>query len=349
MKYRKLGKTNENVSLIGLGTMTWGEQNTEAEAHEQIDYALTQGINLIDVAEMYPVPPKPETQGRTESYIGTWFAKTGRRKDLFLATKIAGPSRQAGRPGHIRDGKTRHDLKNLNLAIDASLKRLQTDYVDLYQLHWPDRPAAVFGIREYPWADDPDTIPIEETLQGLVELVKSGKVRYVGVSNETPWGLSQFIKYADKLGLPRIVSIQNPYSLLNRLYEGGLSEFSHREEIGLLAYSPLAFGILTGKYLHGAIPPKSRLALFQRFGRYSKPQATEVVEHYVNLAKKHRITPAQLALAFVNSRPFVASNLIGATTLEQLKENISSIEITLSDEVIAEINEIHSRYPNPTP
>jgi len=255
LKYRKLGRTDLDVSLIGLGTMTWGEQNTEADAHAQLDYALERGVNLVDTAEMYPVPPKAETQGRTETYIGTWLAKTGRRQDIVLASKVAGPVRDPKRPGHIRDGKTFLDRKNLTAALDASLKRLQTDYLDLYQLHWPDRTTNTFGQLAYPWVDDAHTVPIAETLEVLQDFVRAGKVRHVGVSNETPWGLGQFVKHAEA-GLPRVASIQNPYSLLNRVYEIGLAEFAHREQVGLLAYSPLAMGVLAGKYLMAPAPPR---------------------------------------------------------------------------------------------
>jgi len=349
LKYRKLGRTDLEVSLIGLGTMTWGEQNTEAEAHEQLDYALAQGVNLVDAAEMYPVPPKPETQGLTERYIGTWLARTGRRHEIVLASKVAGPVRDPKRPGHIRDGKTFLDRKNLTEALDASLKRLQTDYLDLYQLHWPDRTTATFGKLEYPWVEDAHTVPIEETLAVLQDFVRAGKVRHVGVSNETPWGVAQFLKASENLGLPRIAAIQNPYSLLNRVFEIGLSEFTHHEQVGLLAYSPLAMGVLSGKYLDGARPEKARLTLYTRFDRYSSPQTEAATQAYVALARQHGLSPAQLALAWVNQRPFVTSNLIGATTIAQLKENIESVDVTLSDEVLAGIEAIHKRHPNPAP
>jgi aryl-alcohol dehydrogenase-like predicted oxidoreductase len=350
MKYRKLGHTDVDVSLIGLGTMTWGEQNSEADAHAQIDHALAAGVNLIDAAEMYPVPPRPETQGRTEAYIGTWLARhRAERGKIVLATKIAGPARQPHNPRHIRGEGNQFDRANLNAAIDDSLKRLQTDYVDLYQLHWPDRSTMTFGRPAYPYLDDDYTVPIEETLEALGELVKAGKIRYVGVSNETPWGVAQFLRAAEKAGLPRIVSIQNPYSLVNRTYETGLSEFTHKEGVGLLAYSPLAFGWLTGKYEGGARPEGARITLFERFQRYSKPQAIAATSAYVALAKRHGLTPAQLALAFVNGRPFTTSTLIGATTMEQLKENIGSVDIELSEEILAEIDALHERQPNPAP
>lgn len=349
MKTRKLGRTDLDVSLIGLGTMTWGEQNSEAEAHQQLDYALSRGVNLVDVAEMYPVPPKPETQGLTETYIGTWLARTKRRQDIVLASKVAGPVRDPKRPGHIRDGKTFLDRKNLTEALDASLKRLQTDYLDLYQLHWPDRTTATFGQLNYPWVQDEHTVPIEETLSVLQDFVRAGKVRHVGVSNETPWGLSQFLRHADTQDLPRVVSIQNAYSLLNRVFEIGLSEFTHHEGVGLLAYSPLAMGMLCGKYLNGARPEGARLTRYTRFTRYSNPQAEAATAEYVALAREHGVSPTHMALAWVNQRPFVTSNLIGATTLEQLKENIDSVDVTLSTELLKAIDAIHVRYPNPAP
>ncbi|OZI40958.1 NADP(H)-dependent aldo-keto reductase [Bordetella genomosp. 1] len=349
MKYRKLGRTDLEVSLIGLGTMTWGEQNTEAEAHEQLDYALSRGVNLVDTAEMYPVPPKAETQGRTEAYIGTWLAKTGRRQDIVLASKVAGPVRDPKRPGHIRGGKTNLDRKNLTEALDASLKRLQTDYLDLYQLHWPDRTTTTFGRPYYPYVEDEYTTPIAETLEVLQDFVRQGKVRHIGVSNETPWGVSQFLRHAEVDKLPRIASIQNPYSLLNRTYELGLSEFSHHEGVGLLAYSPLAMGVLCGKYLDGAQPAGARLTLFTRFTRYSNPESEAAAREYVELARAHGLSPTHLALAFVNERPFVTSNLIGATNLDQLKENIDSVDISFDAELWKAIDEIHTRHPNPAP
>jgi aryl-alcohol dehydrogenase-like predicted oxidoreductase len=350
MEYRKLGGTDIDVSLIGLGTMTWGEQNSEGDAHEQIDYALGQGVTLIDAAEMYPVPPRPETQGRTESYIGTWLAKNAARRDkIVLATKIAGPARQPHNPRHIRGEGNQFDRANLIEAVDGSLRRLQTDYIDLYQLHWPDRSTMTFGRTNYPWVDDSYTVPIEEELTALAELVKAGKIRHIGVSNETPWGVAQFLHAAEKLNLPKIVSIQNPYSLLNRTFETGLSEFTHREGVGLLAYSPLAFGWLTGKYEGGARPAGARITLFERFARYSKPEAVAAASAYVALANRHGITPTQMALAFINSRPFTTSNLVGATTLAQLTENIGSVHVKLSDEVITDIEALHQKQPNPAP
>ncbi|ABC38955.1 NADP(H)-dependent aldo-keto reductase [Burkholderia thailandensis] len=350
MEYRTLGDSGVKVSLIGLGTMTWGEQNTESDAHAQLDYAIDQGVTLIDTAEMYPVPPKADTQGRTEAYLGRWLAKRpALREKLTIATKIAGPARQPHNPTHIRGAGNQFDRKNLTEALDGSLKRLRTDYVDLYQLHWPDRSTTTFGRPAYPWIDDPYTVPIEETLAVLGDFVKAGKVRHIGVSNETPWGVAQFLHAAEKLGLPRIVGIQNPYSLLNRTFENGLSEFSHRERIGLLAYSPLAFGWLSGKYEGGARPEGARITRFERFQRYSRPHAVQATSRYVALAKRHGLSPAQLALAFVNSRPFVTSNLIGATSLEQLRENIASVGVKLSPEILAEIDALHEQQPNPAP
>jgi aryl-alcohol dehydrogenase-like predicted oxidoreductase len=350
MEYRKLGDSDVKVSAIGLGTMTWGEQNTESEAHAQIDYALDQGVNLIDTAEMYPVPPKADTQGSTERYIGSWLAKhPGAREKIVLATKIAGPARQPHNPRHIRGEQNQFDRANLTEALNGSLERLHTDYIDLYQLHWPDRSTMTFGRPTYPWIDDEYTVPIEETLSILAEFVKAGKIRHIGVSNETPWGISQFLRAAERLGLPRIVSIQNPYSLLNRTFETGLSEFSHRERIGLLAYSPLAFGWLSGKYERGARPAGARITLYERFQRYSKPQAIQATSAYVALARRYGLSPAQFALAFVNSRPFVTSNLIGATSLDQLRENIASIDVTLPEAAFAEIDALYEAQPNPAP
>ena len=349
MQYRKLGHTDIDVSVIGLGTMTWGEQNTEAEAHEQLDYALERGVNLVDTAEMYPVPPKAETQGRTEAYIGTWLARSKARSRIVLATKIAGPARQPHNPRHIRGETNQFDRPNITAAIHDSLKRLQTDYIDLYQLHWPDRNTTTFGRLAYPWQDEPYSVPIEETLEVLSDFVRQGKIRHIGVSNETPWGVARFLHASQALGLERIVSIQNPYSLLNRTFETGLSEFSHRDGIGLLAYSPLAFGWLTGKYENGARPAGARITEFERFVRYTKPQSIAATTAYVQLAREHGLSPAQMALAFVNSRPFTTSNLIGATSMAQLKENIDSIDVQLSDEVMAGIAAIHTRHPNPAP
>lgn len=350
MQYRVLGESGIKVSLIGLGTMTWGEQNTEAEAHAQLDFALEQGVNLVDAAEMYPVPPKPETQGLTEAYIGSWLARTGRRQDIVLTTKAAGRAHDPTRPSHIRDGRTTFARAHLVEALDESLKRLQTDYVDLYQLHWPDRLTATFGKLAYPWRQEQDaSVPILDTLQTLADLIKAGKVRAIGLSNETPWGLAQFLKYAETAGLPKVVSVQNPYNLLNRLYESGLSEFTRHEGVGLLAYSPLAMGMLTGKYHGGARPEGARLTLFERFTRYNSDEALAAAHAYVELAREHGLSPAQMALAWINQQPFVTSNLVGATTLAQLKENIDSVNLTLPPTVVNGIQRIHTRQPNPAP
>jgi aryl-alcohol dehydrogenase-like predicted oxidoreductase len=299
---------------------------------------------------MYPVPPRPETQGSTERCIGSWLARhRDARGKIVLATKIAGPARQPHNPRHIRGATNQFDRKNLTEALHGSLERLQTDYVDLYQLHWPDRSTMTFGRATYPWIDDAYTVPIEETLSVLAEFVKAGKVRHIGVSNETPWGVAQFLRAAERLGLPRIVSIQNPYNLLNRTFETGLSEFSHRERIGLLAYSPLAFGWLSGKYEGGARPAGARITLFERFQRYSKPQAIRATSAYVALAKRYGLSPAQFALAFVNTRPFTTSTLIGATSLDHLRENIASIDVKLPAEALADIDALYEAQPNPAP
>lgn len=342
MDYRTLAHTDLKVSLICLGTMTWGEQNTESQAHEQMDYAVSQGINFFDAAEMYPVPPKADTQGLTERYIGSWFKKTGCRKDIVMASKVTGPGM-----GYLRGG-SRLDRKSVIAACEDNLKRLQTDYLDLYQIHWPERPTNYFGKLGYEHSDTAST-PIEETLGALDELVQQGKVRHAGVSNETPWGLSEYLRASRESRLTRIVSIQNPYSLLNRSFEIGLAEFVHRENLALLAYSPMAFGVLSGKYLHGARPPQGRVTLFQRFSRYTNEQADSATAAYVALAQKHSLDPAQMALAFVNSRPFVTSTIIGATSMSQLRSNIASHSLKLSREVLQEIELIHKRYTIPCP
>ena len=346
MEYRKLGHTDINVSKICLGTMTWGEQNTEKEAHEQLDFAIDSGINFIDVAEMYPVPPRAETYGLTESYVGNWLNKRKDRDNLIIATKV---SAKAEWLPYIRDGQIKLDEKNINQALDDSLKRLKTDYVDLYQMHWPERDTNFFGRLGYYHAPDKDGVPIVETLEVLGELVKQGKIRSIGIANDTPWGLNEYLRIANEKGHPRIVSIQNPYNLLNRTFEIGLSEFSHREQIGLLAYSPLAFGSLSGKYLNNKKPEGARLTLFERFTRYLNPRATEATKLYVELAKKNGLDPAQMALSYVTSRPFLTSNIIGATSMEQLKIDIESINIELSNDVIKEIESIHEKIPNPSP
>ena len=348
MEYRPLGHTDLKVSVICLGTMTYGQQNTESQAHEQLDYATNHAINFIDAAELYPVPPRAETQGRTEQYIGTWLKKTGKRQDLILATKVAGPGPKDW-IGHIRGGP-KLNAQHIQQALEASLKRLQTDYVDLYQVHWPSRNTNYFGQLGYRYGKDNHHETIEETLKALAHLVDSGKVRYIGLSNETPWGTMTYLQLAKELGLPRIVSVQNPYSLLNRSYEIGLAEIAHRQQVGLLAYSPLGFGVLSGKYLQGQQPEGARLTLWGNyFTRYTKPLAQQVTQQYVELACQHQLDPAQMALAYVNSRPFLTANIIGATTLEQLKTNIASADIVLSEEVLKGIEAIHEAHPNPCP
>lgn len=334
----------KEVSKICLGTMTWGQQNTEAEAHEQISYALDHGINMLDAAEMYPVPPRAETQGRTEEYIGTWFKKTGLRDKYILATKAAGPNPEF----HYLRGGPRFTREQLMEAVDGSLRRLQTDCIDLYQLHWPDRYTNFFGQRGYFHREQPET-PIDETLRALQELVAAGKIKTIGLSNETPWGTMKFLELADREGLPRVESIQNPYGLLNRTYEIAMAEVSHREDVGLLAYSPLGMGLLTGKYRHGAKPEGSRMAVFERFTRYDGAETLEATEQYLQLADEHGLNPTHMALAFVNTRPFVLSNIIGATTMEQLKMNIDSLDVNLSKDVLKGIEAIQQRLPNPAP
>ena len=346
MKFKKLGHTDIDVSLICLGTMNMGEQNTEAQGFEQMDYAFDKGVNFFDTAEVYSVPPREETQGSTETIIGNWFKKTKKREKIILATKMVGPG-----PSWIRGGGGNYTEKNMGLAIEGSLKRLQTDYIDLYQLHWPERNTNFFGKRDYAhdtkenkWND------IESVLQGLKKFVDQGKIRYIGLSNETPWGFSKFLEISNKLNLPRVVSVQNPYNLLNRAYDIGMSEISCRENVGLLAYSPLAIGYLSGKYRNNQMPKNSRVGLYKDFWvRYREENAKRAVEEYYNLAKENGLTLTQMSLAFVNSRPFMTSNIIGATTMEQLKENIGSVDVELDNKIIEKINLIHANNPNPTP
>lgn len=344
MELRQLGESDLHVSALSLGTMTFGEQNSEADAHAQLDLAVSRGVNFIDAAEMYPVPPRAETQGRTESYIGSWL-KQQRRDALIVATKIAGPSRGFA---WIRNSP-RINRQHLEAAIDGSLKRLQTDYVDLYQIHWPDRYVPMFGATGYDVAQEQDTVPIAEQLQVLADLVKAGKVRQIGLSNETPWGVSEFVKCAEKSGLPKIVTVQNAYHLMNRNFETGLAEVCHHLQVGLLAYSPLAFGWLTGKYL--ADPnAKGRVTLFPGFGqRYAKPNVPTASKEYVLIAQEAGLTPATMALAFARTRWFNSSVIIGATNLDQLKENLGSAEVVLSAVVLEQIEAVHKVYPNPAP
>ncbi|MCI2963240.1 MULTISPECIES: NADP(H)-dependent aldo-keto reductase [Shewanella] len=346
MEYRRIPHSNLEVSKICLGTMTWGEQNTQAEAFAQLDYAIGNGINFIDTAEMYPVPPKPETQGETERILGQYIKARGNRDDLVIATKIAAPG---GKSDYIRKNMAL-DWNNIHQAVDVSLARLQIDTIDLYQIHWPDRNTNFFGELFYDQQDQEHQTPILETLEALAEVIRQGKVRYIGVSNETPWGLMKYLQLAEKHGLPRIVSVQNPYNLLNRSFEVGMSEISHRENLPLLAYSPLAFGALTGKYCNDQWPEGARLTLFKRFARYTGSQmALEATQAYVDLAREFKLTPAQMALAFVNSRQFVGSNIIGATDLYQLKENIDSLKVTLSPELLVRLNELSDKFRLPCP
>ena len=342
MKYKKLGNTNLNVSLICLGTMSFGEQNTEKDAHEQLTFDLDHGVNFIDTAEMYAIPPKEDTQGLTEKYIGSWIKKNLNREKYIIATKVAGPGME-----YIRGG-TNLSKEHVTRAIETSLKRLNTDYIDLYQVHWPERKSNYFGELGYTQSEDIG-IAIEETLSALHDAIKAGKIRHIGISNETPWGVHEYLRLSESKSLPKIQTIQNPYSLLNRIYEVGLAEMSYRENIGLLAYSPLGFGVLTGKYLN-AMPDKSRLGLFgEWFTRYSNEKCHEATSKYSTIAEKYNMSLCQMALAFVNTRPFVTSNIIGATTIEQLKENIESVDVSLSDEIIEEINNVHADIPNPAP
>ena len=345
MEYRKLGHTDLDVSLICLGTMTWGRQNSEDEAHEQMDYALEHGVTFWDTAELYAVPPTEETYGKTEEHIGTWFAKTGRRDEVILASKIAGP----GLPW-IRGGQDGIDRKNIEAAVEASLKRLQTDYIDLYQLHWPNRGSYHF---QQNWQFDPqfDAAAVEanmiEVLETLDEQVKAGKIRHVGLSDETEWGTMKWLQLSEKLGLPRMQSIQNEYSLLCRLFEPGFSEIAVVEKCGLLAWSPLATGMISGKYLDGARPEGTRWSISGQSMARDTSQANAAVKAYIAVAEKHGLDVCQMALAFVNSRPFVTANIIGATSMEQLKTNIASIDLKLSDDVLADIEGVYKDYPIP--
>jgi aryl-alcohol dehydrogenase-like predicted oxidoreductase len=351
MDYRPLGRTGIKVSAIGLGTMTFGEQNSEAEGHEQLDYALDQGVNLIDTAEMYSVPPRPETYGATERIIGSWLKKSGKRGKVILATKVAGPGKVLG-VTWVRGGDNRLDRANIIAAVEGSLERLQTDYIDLYQLHWPSRPTNFFGRLGYEHVtqlSDAQSVAIEETLAALDELVRNGKVRHVGLSNETPWGVHRFLEVARERGLARVVSIQNPYNLLNRSFEVGLAEMAIREDVALLGYSPLAFGVLSGKFLNGARPPESRIARWSRFSRYTSEHAEAATRSYAAVARKHGLDMAQMALAFTLQQPFMASALIGATTMAQLRTNMASAALKLNPDVIRDIEAVHRSHPNPCP
>ena len=345
MKYTTLPNTDIRVSKICLGSMTWGNQNTEAEGHEQLDYAFEQGINFIDTAELYPVPAEAKTSGRTSEIIGTWIQKTSNRDKVVLASKIAGPGEYTA---HIRTTGFSPDA--IIDAVNKELSRLQTDYIDLYQLHWPERQTNTFGIRDYKhnpndsWKDN-----FNEVLHTLDKIIKDGKIRYVGLSNEKAWGTMRYLEESKTHNLPRMITIQNAYSLLNRTFEGDIAEVSIRENIGLLAYSPLANGVLTGKYIEGKDSPNSRLNLFTHFKRYGSNQSAIATKRYLQLAQDYGISLTKLSLAFINNQSFITSNIIGATNLEQLKENIASINVELSKEILEQINEVHAAIPNPAP
>lgn len=346
MKFTNLPGTNIKVSKICLGTMTWGKQNTQVEGFEQMNYAIDQGINFFDTAELYSVPVEAETQGDTERIIGNWFKKTGNRDAVVLASKMVGPA--FVNKHHMREGG--FTKESITLALEGSLKRLQTDYIDLYQLHWPDRNTNCFGKRDYTydpkeeWEDN-----INEILHALEEHIKAGKIRHIGLSNDVPWSTMRYIEESKYNGLPKIATVQNPYNLLNRTYEIGLSEISLRENVGLLSYSPLGFGRLTDKYIDGVGAENARLTLFPFMARFSTENALKATKMYYDLAKKHNLSLATMALAFVNQQPFVTSNIIGATSMSQLKENIESIDVKLSDEVLDGIKAIHDLMPNPAP
>jgi len=345
MNYRKLGNTDLDVSTICLGTMTWGEQNTQEEAFEQMDFALNQGINFFDTAELYAVPPREETYGLTESIIGNWFEKTKKREKVILATKVAGPARD-----YLRKGENSFVGKNLDNALNDSLKRLKTDYIDLYQLHWPERNVNIFGKLGYVHKEN-EWNNFEHVLENLKKYIDQGKIRYIGLSNETPWGVMNYLKVHKDKNLPRMMSIQNPYSLLNRSFETGLSEVSIREKIGCLAYSPLASGYLSGKYRNGSFPKGSRMERDGDFWkyRYNSPNMEKAVEEYYKISKKHNLDLSQMSLKFCEVQNFMTSVIIGATTMEQLKTDIESVNVNLSDDIIKEINEVQKLYPNPCP
>ena len=345
MKYTTLPNTNIKVSKICLGSMTWGNQNTEEEGHEQLDYAFNQGINFIDTAELYPVPAEAKTYGRTSEIIGTWLKKTGNRDKVVIASKIAGPGDYTAQ---IRT--TGFSPDSIREAVNKELIRLQTDYIDLYQLHWPERQTNTFGIRDYKhnpndiWTDN-----FNEVLHTLGEIIKEGKIRHVGLSNEKAWGTMRYLEEHKKHSLPRMITIQNAYSLLNRPFEGDIAEVSIRENIGLLAYSPMAFGVLSGKYIKGTASENSRINLFPTYARYSSEQSTEAAKRYLNIAEENNMSLAQMSIAFVLQQPFLTSAIIGATNLDQLKENIDSIEVELSKEILQKINAVHAEIPNPAP
>ena len=345
MKFKKLGNTDLDVSLICLGTMTWGTQNTEKDAFEQMDYSVSQGVNFFDTAEIYSVPPTSDSYGKTEVMIGNWFEKRKNRDKIILASKVAGPGCD-----WIRGGGNNFDEKKIGEAIDGSLKRLKTDYIDLYQLHWPERSTNFFGRRDYSYNNkEGEWNSFENILDALGKYIKSGKIRYIGMSNETPYGISRYLEISKNKGAPRMMSVQNPYNLVNRTYEIGMSEISIRQKCGLLVYYPLAAGALSGKYRNGEMPKNSRMALFKGWERHLNPLAMRAYDEYYKLAKDFNLTMVQLAQSFVNSRPFVTSNIIGATTMEQLKENIDSVNIDFTDEMMERVDKIHNENPNPSP
>ncbi len=346
MNYKKLGNTDLDVSTICLGTMTWGEQNSEKEGFEQMDFALSQGVNFWDTAEIYSIPMREETYGETEKIIGNWFQKTKKRNDVVLATKVCGNTSNK----YIRGGGNSFGKKKITEALDESLRRLKTDYIDLYQLHWPERSTNFFGDYGYEHDEnDKDWTPFEEILESLKKFVEQGKIRYVGLSNETAWGLSKFIELSKMKGLPKMMSVQNPYNLLNRTYEVGLAEISIREQSGLLAYSPLAFGYLTGKYRNNKLPAKSRMQLFKNFNRYKNENGQKAIDEYYKISKKYNLDFTQMSLKFCEIQHFTTSVIIGATTMEQLKTNIESVNVNLNSDIINDINKIQQKYPNPCP
>ena len=346
MNYKKLGNTDLDVSTICLGTMTWGEQNSEKEGFEQMDFALSQGVNFWDTAEIYSIPMREETYGETEKIIGNWFQKTKKRNDIVLATKVCGNTSNK----YIRGGGNSFGKKKITEALDESLRRLKTDYIDLYQLHWPERSTNFFGDYGYEHNEnDKDWTPFEEILESLKKFIEQGKIRYVGLSNETAWGLSKFLELSKMKGLPKMMSVQNPYNLLNRTYEVGLAEISIREQSGLLAYSPLAFGYLTGKYRNNKLPAKSRMQLFKNFNRYKNENGQKAIDEYYKISKKYNLDFTQMSLKFCEIQHFTTSVIIGATTMEQLKTNIESVNVNLNSDIINDINKIQQKYPNPCP
>ncbi len=346
MNYKKLGSTNVDVSTICLGTMTWGEQNSKADGFEQMDYAIDNGVNFWDTAEIYAIPMREETYGETENIIGEWFKKTKKRDKVILATKVSGPTSKE----YIRGGGCSYDKKSMSEALEKSLKRMQTDYIDLYQLHWPERNTNFFGKQGYEHdSNEKNWIAFEEILENLKKFVDAGKIRYVGLSNETAWGLAKCLELSKLKNLPKMMAVQNPYNLLNRTYEVGLAEISVREQSGLLAYSPLAFGYLTGKYRNNNMPKGSRIDLFKDFTRYNNENSIKAIEEYYNISQKFNLDFAQMSIKFCEIQPFVTSVIIGATTMQQLKTNVESVNVKLNNEIINEINEVQKKYPNPCP